>query len=519
MEGWQFILNAADHMAKVGAFDQMQATCQSIMNEESENLQAMLAVGSLLYSQGFLGQARQCFEQALSLNPSDLQIGLHLANVLRDSGHHASAQALLEQLKSSLPNHPTIRHIHLTSLEYAPDVSDAARLASAKDWGRWAAARSGGPKARPPFRATSGQALRIGYLSADFCRHTVGLLVLPVIKSHNPDRVTVFAYSSGHVADAITDEFKSVCHWREVRSLTDQDLAQTIRNDQIDVLIDLSGHTAGSRLNALAWRPAPVQIAWLGYFATTGLNAMDAVLFDEWHVPPGSETLFHEPVIRLPMGRLCYQPLPDAPAVKPLPFLAKQHITFGCFNNTAKLNDQVLDVWANVLLAVPHSRLVLKWRTLNDPQFCEQLIAAFAGRGIPSDRIELRRPSPHLEMLAEYGDIDIALDPFPFTGGLTSCEALWMGVPVITWPQSRAVSRQTFALLSAIGLTQFVACSAQDYVEKAVAAAQDISQLKDLRASLRAKMMQSPLMHVKAFTTSLEDTVIGLYQSLAHSTV
>jgi predicted O-linked N-acetylglucosamine transferase (SPINDLY family) len=514
MEGWQFILNAADYMAKVGSFDQMRATCQSIMNEEPKNLQAMLAVGSLLYSQGFLGQARQCFERALSLNPSDLQIGLHLANVLRDSGNHANALTLLEQLKSSLPNHPTIRHIHLTSLEYAPDVTDSARLASASEWGRWADARIGGPKARPVFRATQGQALRIGYLSADFCRHTVGLLVLPVIKSHNPDRVTVFAYSSGHIADAFTDEFKSVSHWRDVRNLTDQDLAQTIRNDQIDVLIDLSGHTAGSRLNALAWRPAPVQIAWLGYFATTGLDAIDAVLFDEWHVPPGSETLFHEPVVRLPMGRMCYQPLPDAPAVKPPPVLERQNITFGCFNNTAKLNDQVLDVWAHVLLAVPHSRLVLKWRTLNDPQFCAQLISAFAGRGIPPDRIELRRPSPHLEMLAEYADIDIALDPFPFTGGLTSCEALWMGVPVITWPQSRAVSRQTFAFLSAIGLTELAAKDAVDYVHIAQTLAGDRAKLTHLRNNLRRTLQASSLMDVACFTRQLEVILSDLYHSI-----
>jgi len=514
MEGWQFILNAANHMAKMAAFDQMQATCQSIMNEEPQNLQAMLAVGSLLYSQGFLGQARECFERAQSLSPSDLQIGLHLANVLRDSGQHASAQALLEQLKSSLPHHPTLRHIHLTSLEYAPEVSDAYRLASAADWGRWAEARSGGPKPRPAFRVASGEPLRIGYVSADFCRHTVGLLLLPVIKSHDRDRVAIYAYSSGQVADVITEEFKSVCQWRDVSALTDQALAQAIRNDQIDVLVDLSGHTAGSRLNALAWRPAPVQVAWLGYFATTGLNAIDAVMFDEWHVPVGSEKFFHEPVIRLPMGRLCYQPLPDTPAVKPPPALEKQHITFGCFNNTAKLNDQVLDVWAYILHAVPQSRLVLKWRTLNDPQFREQLVSAFVHRGISAERIELRGPSPHMEMLSEYGDIDIALDPFPFTGGLTSCEALWMGVPVITLPQSRAVSRQTFAFLNQIGMAELAAKNAEDYLRLATELACDASRLVHWRQTLRERMQKSTLMDVAGFTRDLENTLLELYQNI-----
>lgn len=518
MEGWQFILNAANHMGKIAAFDQMQATCQSIMNEEPQHLHAMLSVGSLLYSHGFLGQAQECFERAQALRPADLQISLNLANVLRDSGNHLGAQALLEKLRQSLPHHPTIRHIYLTSLEYFPEVSDDTRLASAIDWGLWAESRAGGRKPRPAMRDLSKSALRIGYVSSDFCRHTVGLLVLPVIKAHDPDSVTVFAYSSGHVVDAVTDEFKKVTHWRDVRALTDQALAHAISKDGVDVLIDLSGHTAGSRLNAFAWRPAPVQVGWLGYFATTGLDAIDAVLFDEWHVPAGSEKFFHEPVIRLPMGRLCYQPLSDAPAVNPPPALEKRHITFGSFNNTAKLNEQVLDVWGQILLAVPRSRLVLKWRTFNDPQFRQNLESAFASRGISEDRLDLRGPSPHTQMLSEYGDIDIALDTFPFTGGLTSCEALWMGVPVITWPQSRAVSRQTLAFLSAMQCTQWVASSAQDYIDKAIALSEDIAQLEHMRTALRRKMMTSPLMQVQAFTTKLEDTLFELYQSIAQRT-
>jgi protein O-GlcNAc transferase len=280
------------------------------------------------------------------------------------------------------------------------------------------------------------------------------------------------------------------------------------------VLVDLSGHTAGSRLSVFAHRPAPVQVSWLGYFATTGLSYLDAVLLDDWHAPAGTEDQFVEPIIRLPSGRLCFQPVPWAPAVGPLPSLQTGYITFGCFNNMAKLNAGVFDVWAQVLAAVPDSRLVLKWRTLVDEPLCESIREAFASRGIDPARLELRAASFHAGLLKEYADIDIALDPFPFTGGLTSCEALWMGVPVITWPQGRVASRQTFALLSVIGLPELAAHDADDYVRLAQALASDQNRLLRLRSGLRARMQASPLMDVTGFTRTLEDTLIDLYRRI-----
>ncbi|MBY0411642.1 MAG: hypothetical protein K2Q97_16335, partial [Burkholderiaceae bacterium] len=249
-------------------------------------------------------------------------------------------------------------------------------------------------------------------------------------------------------------------------------------------------------------------------FATTGLSYLDAVLLDEWHAPAGADAQFAEPIIRMPAGRLCFQPVPWAPAVSSLPSLHAGHITFGCFNNTSKLNEGVFDVWARVLAAVPDSRLVLKWRTLVDEPLCESIREAFAARGVDPARLELRPASFHADVLQQYADIDIALDPFPFTGGLTSCEALWMGVPVITWPQGRAVSRQTFAFLSAIGLPELAANDADDYVRIAQALAADRARLADLRGGLRARMQASPLMDVTGFTTTLEETLMGLYRRI-----
>ena len=327
--------------------------------------------------------------------------------------------------------------------------------------------------------------------------------------------VCVFAYSSGSVSDWVSDAIRAACTWRDVSGLDDAALATLIRQDQIDVLIDLSGHTAGSRLTVFAHRPAPVQVAWLGYFATTGLRYIDAVLLDEWHAPAGTQAQFAEPIVQLPGGRMCYQPVPWAPAVAPAPCLQTGYITFGSFNNTGKLNAGVFDVWSQVLAAVPLSRLVLKWRSLADETLCGSIRAAFADRGIDPSRIELRPASFHADVLLQYADIDIALDPFPFTGGMTSCESLWMGVPVITWPQSRVVSRQTFALLNQIGLPELAAKDAEDYVRVAVELANNSQRLMNLRQTLRQRMQASPLCEVAGFTQNLEETIVNLYDTIA----
>lgn len=320
----------------------------------------------------------------------------------------------------------------------------------------------------------------------------------------------VFAYSAGQVKDWVTDEIRVASQFRDISALNDTQLAQQIREDRIDVLVDLSGHTAGSRLSVFAHRPAPVQVSWLGYFATTGLSYIDTVLLDKWHAPPGTEQQFVEPIIRLP-SRFCYTPVPWMPAVSPAPTFTKGYITFGCFNNTAKFNAGVFDAWSRVLRAVPDARLILKWRTFNDEAFRQQVTQAFVDREIPATRIELRGPSFHADLLKEYADIDISLDPFPFTGGLTSCEALWMGVPVITWPQSRVVSRQTHAFLHQIGLPEFSAQNANDYVRIAVELAHIPERLTEFRAGMRDRMRASPLMDVSGFTRNLENTLIDLY--------
>lgn len=491
----------------------MLAACKSVLASSSYDVDALLDVGALLSSYGFLGDGRACYKKAQTLAPTDLRAKVNLANLARDAGEHAEARRLYTELLRQLPDHPLIHRNALTSMEYDPKVSDVERLANAKKWGALACA--GGARLRPAMQPLKDRPLRIGYVSADLCQHTVGLFVKDVLKAHDASCVQVFAYSAGQLKDWVTDEINTACTLRDVSALDDGALAEQIRADGIDVLVDLSGHTAGSRLTAFAHRPAPVMVSWLGYFATTGLPYMDAVLLDAWHAPPGTEAQFVEPLMPLPAGRFCYQPVHWTPAAVPAPaFERKGYITFGSFNNTAKLNEGVFDVWAHVLQAVPDARLILKWRTFNDAKFRQQVTDAFVARCIAADRIELRGPSFHIDLLKEYADIDIALDPFPFTGGLTSCEALWMGVPVVTWPQSRVVSRQTHAVLHQIGVPELSANDAEEYVRIAVELANDRARLAHLRATLRDRMCASPLMDAAGFTRQLENALIDLYRRI-----
>lgn len=363
--------------------------------------------------------------------------------------------------------------------------------------------------------------LRVGYVSADLCAHPVGLFIEKVLGAHDAALIQPVIYCSGTTFDDISRSLQQSVQqktgdwaWRDVRGLDDAALAAQIRADAIDILVDLSGHTANSRLAAFAWKPAPVQISWLGYFATTGLPTMDFVILDPYHAPPGTEAQFCERIIRLPHNRFCFQPVPFAPQVTQPPCLKNGFVTFGSFNNTAKLNQQVLEAWAKILKAVPNSRLILKWRTFADGPYCQRTTDFFVAQGIAVERLELRPVSTHSQLLEQYADIDIALDPFPFSGGHTSCEALWMGVPVVTLPQSRVVSRQTWSFLNNIGLAGLAAADEAAYVQLAANLANSPQTLLVLRQSLRNKMRASPLCDVAGFTRLLEDAYRVAWQEV-----
>jgi predicted O-linked N-acetylglucosamine transferase (SPINDLY family) len=354
----------------------------------------------------------------------------------------------------------------------------------------------------------------VGYVSADFNCHPVGFFLAPVFANHDRETIDVVGYSNGVRRDWLTRQLREQCTgWRSLTGLSDRAAAAMVAADGIDILVDLSGHTWGNRLGVFARKPAPVQLSWLGFWGTTGLSAIDYILSDATTIPAGEEALYSETVFRLPVNRFCYHAPHFAPAPAPPPCLAGGPVTFGSFNDTRKLSGDVIQLWARILHETPGTRLLLKSSPLADPALRRTSLAAFADHGVTAERLILRASTPHPDMLAEYADVDIALDPFPFSGGMTSCEALWMGVPVVTLPGRRAVSRQTLGFLQVLGLPGLVAASADDYVRIASSLAADRPRLASLRQTLRHRMAGSLLCDGAAFTRNLEAAYRTMWQA------
>jgi len=509
---WKTLLHTASEHANFGRNESFLQLCEEVTKSYENNPEILFRTSFLLTQYGFISVAKRYLYAAIKLSFNNKKYLLNLAQIELLFGNHDQFKIIANYLLKLYPNclHTLTNFIYFH--EYSEEISDEKRLSLAKQWGAAAINKAGGPKCRPPFRNTKNLPLRIGYMSGDFCQHTVGILIKEVLAKHDTTKFTVYAYSSGFVRDWITDEIKKHCQFIDVARLSDNELANRIKSDQIDILVDLSGHTGGTRLSVCAYRPAPVMVSMIGFYATTGLEYIDATFLDSWHVTNTTQNKFVEQIVLLEPIRWCFYPAFPAPLISQPPYSQKGYITFGSFNNTLKYNPAVFELWSNTLLSVPKSRLILKWRTFNDPEFKSKVIDSFADRGIDTNRIELRGPSFHMQMLEEYSDIDIALDPFPFSGGVTSCEALYMGVPVITLLKTRVVSRQTYAFLSLINYHELVAHNETEFLEIARTLANDPLRLNHYRENLRLDMLNSSLMDINAYTKSLEDTMCKIYQ-------
>ncbi|MBI1778508.1 MAG: hypothetical protein HYR63_24480 [Proteobacteria bacterium] len=351
----------------------------------------------------------------------------------------------------------------------------------------------------------SRRPLVVGYLSPNLARHPVGYFLLPVLKHHDRSRVLTICYNTGRSLDAVSLRLRDMAAaWVESGALDDEALARRIIADGVDILVDLAGYTAGGRPKLLSLRPAPVLATWAGFPGTTGLAAVDYILADAVEIPPGAEAWYSERPIRLPQGYVCYQPPDYAPEPSPLPAKRRGFLTLGCFNNLAKVNDQVLGLWSRILQTVERSRLVLLWPTLLDPAVFEHTGRRLVAAGMPRDRFMLGGFREHVRLLAAYREMDIALDPFPYSGGVTTLEALWMGIPVVTLPGDTFASRHSASHLTAIGLQDWIVGSAEEYVNWTRGWARRLEQLDTLRASLRTRMATSMLCSGADFTRELE---------------
>lgn len=476
-----------------------------------EHAPAHLGIGFIQQHRTELKAAAASYQRALAIDPGLAAAYNNLANILRLQGCTSEAVAFYRHAAELLPDNLQIHSNLLLGLQYDPAATPAALLLEHR---AYAAKLSHKTRAHHANQRDPDKRLKVGYVSPDFHRHPVAFMLMPVMASHDHANFEIYCYYGLRVEDTITEALKrGADFWRPVYGTSDDALAQMIVADGIDVLVDLAGHTGRNRLPVFASKPAPVQVTWAGYVGTTGLDAIDHLITDRWHSPPGSERYASERLVRLPDGYACWAVPQHAPEVGPLPATRPGAVTFGCFNSLAKINRPVVALWGRLLRELPASCLVLKTLALGDAAARDGITALFAAEGIAADRVALEGDSPHADLLRRYNAIDIALDPFPYSGGLTTVEALWMGVPVVTMPGQRFSSRHSFSHLSNAGLGEMVADGPEAYIRIATELAYDLPRLAALRAGMRDRLRASPLLQAKRFTRGLE----AAYRAMWHA--
>jgi protein O-GlcNAc transferase len=459
----------------------------------------------VLADQGEFEEAVEAYRQALAIKPDHNVACINLGCLFNLHGRLDEAVDVYRKFLALDPADAVVHSNLLLCLNYHPQLRPEELYREHVHWDLQHG-RPGSAKAVSfPNTPLPDRVLRIGYLSPDLGQHPVGFFLASVLPTHDRERFHITCYSCRSVEDDYTVRLReSSDRWRAVKGVDDDSLATMIREDEIDILIDLSGHTNGNRLTMFAQKPAPVQMTWAGYVGTTGLGAIDYLISDRIESPQGAERFCSEKILRLPNGYLCYQPPAYAPEVAALPLLGNGFVTFGSFNNTAKVNREVVALWARLLREMPSARLVLKYKGYEHPEVQGRYLAMFAEEGIEAGRIDLSGAVPHHQLLQCYNGIDIALDPFPYSGGLTTMEALWMGVPVITLGGERFCSRHSMSHLTNVGVTELIADEEDGYIRIARQLAEEPKRLQALRASLRERMASSPLCDGAGFTRDLE---------------
>ncbi|HEY4698103.1 MAG TPA: tetratricopeptide repeat protein [Gallionella sp.] len=466
---------------------------------------AHLNLGVVCYGLRDFDAAIAHSRQALASKPDCAVSYYNIGNAQKEQGKHDEAIASFDQALKLDPGFADAHGNILFCMNYVEGYDAQQIFARHIEWAERHAARyiaaASHSNDRDPLRI-----LRIGYVSADFREHPVGFFLEGVLQYHSAANCGIYCYFNSTQEDAITARLRAhVPNWRQISALDDDAVAAMVRSDGIDILVDLSGHTSGNRLLVFARKPAPVQVTWLGYCNTTGLSNMDYLLADAGVIPPDTAQRFSEQVLRLPGSYLCYVAPDYAPEVVAPPGVANGYVTFGCFNNLSKVTETMLVLWAEILRRMPDARFILKSKQLADPAVQQRYRDRFSAQGIAPERIILdSRYLDHAELLGYYGELDIALDTHPYSGVTTTCEALWMGVPVVTLAGEKFISRNSAALVSNAGLDDLIAGTPQQYVETAVALAADGARLAQLRSAQRERFKASPLGNAPLFVQNLE---------------
>jgi predicted O-linked N-acetylglucosamine transferase (SPINDLY family) len=468
-------------------------------------------LGNLLRSQGRFDEAIEAYREAVAREPVNVDARHLLASALGRHGLREESRVhYLEALRLA-PGDPVV-HSSLLYLDgYDPELRPAIAL---RDHVWWDRLHGRGLLPTPAHEndRSADRRLRVGYVSPDFRGHPVARFMLPIYEAHDRARFEVWSYARVGALDAVGERFRALSDgWRNTTGLSDEGLAKQIREDRIDVLVELSGHTGGNALGALSRRPAPVQASYLGYPRTTGLRAIEYRITDGVCDPPDEPAVCTEELVRLPGAWCCWEPQ-AAPQVVDPPCLANGYVTFGSLHNVLKINDGVLDLWARVLNAVPRSRLRIVRNTMIEATG-DRFLARLVSRGVAAHRVDIARAGVDgVSHLAEYAQIDVSLDTQPWSAHTTTCESLWMGVPMLTERGERAAGRQSTSVLQTVGLPELIAENADDFVALATSWAASPERLSSLRSRLRTLVRRSPLCDAPAFTRGLEAAYRDLWR-------
>jgi protein O-GlcNAc transferase len=503
----QQIFAAAIEHHRAGRLAEAEASYRQVLAADERHADAWSNLGFCLIQQKDVHRAESACRRAIELNPNLATAHANLGNALQ---RQARVDEAVAALRAALALNPNLRVAHenlLLALNYLPAQTPQDVYAEHVRWAEQHANHLGDDAPPHANDRDENRRLRVAYVSPDFRRHSVAFFIEPLLAAHDRGQVEIVCYSDVERPDETTARIQQLADvWRDTGGVSDDRFAQIVREDRIDILVDLAGHTAGNRLLAFARRPAPVQVTCLGYPNTTGMAAIGYRITDAHADPPGLTDAFHtEQLIRLPRTAWCYRPPADAPHVGDAPPSTNGHVTFGSFNKLAKISPPCLDAWTELLRMTPGSRMIIKSTALGDATLRQRLATEFAARNIAGDRLGILGPvGPTAEHLSTYGRVDVALDTFPYHGTTTTCDALHMGVPVVTLAGQTHVSRVGVSLLHAVGLDDLVAETPRQYVETAAKLATDRERLSRLRTTLREQMQSSPLGDATSLSRDVE---------------
>jgi len=507
-----FHSNLGNALKAQGRLDAAVRSFERALALQPDHADAWNNLGTALAAQGKVADAIAAYRRALEIREEFPDAHNNLGNALtrwgaldEAIGHHRRALALR-------PDYAEAHSNLIFALDFDPRVTAREAFEERRRWNT-AHARPLAPRIVPHGNDDAPERrLRIGYVSADFNRHSAAVVFAPLILGHDGERFDVVCYSGVQNEDEDTGRFRQAATlWRSTLGMSDDALAEMIRADQIDILVDLAGHSAGNRLRVFAMKPAPIQCTGFGYAAGTGLDAMDYFFADRVTIPPDTRGHYTEEIVELSI-LVPYDPPAAPPPVMPLPALRRGVCTFGCFNRPAKVTAEVIAAWAEILKALPGSRLLMKFYGLDEPANRRHIGDGFASHRVAPERILFLGGSSRWDHLAAYGEVDLALDPFPHGGGVSALEGLWMGVPMVTLLGERSPGRMGAAFLSALGLDEFVAPSRDEYVRRAVERARDTGGLARIRREIRARLQASPIVDRRAYCGAVEDAYRAMWR-------